>query len=796
MAYNRNKNTYSYIGKGAAHYYNWGSKQSFPQSTRFLSHGYFNGNFANSYDGNYSVTLGNGVYGYNYSASTETGSVYKDSINSTFSNYAKFYTYDQNVQLSSTYAGLMIGSEHTIIDGRASYDSTSTNGSNNGGGMYFMGTYGGHSSYGRYRMIIKNIQFKNWYHSGTATGQHQNTAILAGNTFIEFYDCKFINTDLFASNYYEDQASTAGYPSSFFNCLFVNSKCTSNRFYNLKHCTFINSQIGCKYQTLAGENHFPYHEITDNFVDENSTMNFMTDNVYHKLKYTWSNNVVLGKIVVRRHGGDTSSTQHNPTGTTWANSVSAGEKTYDFRNGDLIHRDFCYGVDHFWHLTVPFDNVTEGGGDAESPGIWKPSNFTSKLNTSIFNISDILLGTAQTRGDVAIDYTLKTGTTDAAVNLMRTGSTDGYPIGCHAVAHAFNATNTVEFPTANDVGVTRSSHKWVLADATATGSVESTVIDMGESKRIKVNMHMNNTNSLEHGNAGKATNTGDYSNWNIDPIMSGAVTADMLYQDDVITNGDFTNGITGWRIHTSTSGDSKGHQGWQFVDGAMCLTAASYTNGATDPLYQGYSKLIQDNCFDPAKAYYVRVYFDHDHKLKAVDPTGYGQQGLASNYIYFHHDNSTTNYSTIAKQAATKIIHPYPGNSHSRYYYTNGTNRGARYPVDHFWISGATHLCIQQHYGARRERLTKVEAYEVPNVHSNNMGGLHQNMTFYMKHGATEAACNSASYKKYLFNTWCEVDNDGTGNGETSYQKGYNQSYVDARFVKLKIFFNNKFKNF
>jgi hypothetical protein len=262
---------------------------------------------------------------------------------------------------------------------------------------------------------------------------------------------------------------------------------------------------------------------------------------------------------------------------------------------------------------------------------------------------------------------------------------------------------------------------------------------------------------------------------------------------DVITNGDFTtpstgsdgySGASGWHIHTSTSGNTKGFQGWQFVDGAFCLTASSYTTGTSDPLYQGQSILSQTGCFEANKRYLVRVYFDHDNVLADADTGGYKLHGLHNSGDLFFHDNPSTN---TTNNIYGKIVPESYG--HIRQKDDGSTNYGAKYPIFQFSVSGVTNLAIQQSY-SRRERVTKVEAFNITKT-----GGTNTNHTLQIKYGDTEVACNAASYKTFLYNRWITQDGNNNPNGINAFEPGYGISKISARFVKLKVWFNNNFKH-
>lgn len=263
---------------------------------------------------------------------------------------------------------------------------------------------------------------------------------------------------------------------------------------------------------------------------------------------------------------------------------------------------------------------------------------------------------------------------------------------------------------------------------------------------------------------------------------------------NVIRNHDFSEGSTTytgfvtpneWEINTSTSASTKGYQGWRFTGGAMCLTADTYGTTSTDPTYLQLSVLSQKGCFTHGKKYMVRVFFDHDHVLKTDDAT-YNQYGMGhptpTPNIYFHHNAGVNDNSNNQG-----VVYP-ESYAYVRYGYSNTSNQGSRYPINQFMMSGATDLAIYAAY-ARRERLTKVEAYEISET-----GGTNSNHTLQIKYGDSAAACDAATYKTFLYNTWLSQDGSGYANGNTAFEPGYKETKITARYVKLRVWFNNDFK--
>jgi len=692
---------------------------------------------------------------------------------------------------------ILRGNEYTWWDARGIGDDDYI--SNNTYRVWWIYAHGAHATWNRYTIQIENCNFSNWQPVLQDPHRYRNSLIGSGTAVFRWYNCKFINTDI-QPREFRTAGSSHGYPWEFHNCLLVNSSNTANCG-SYRHCTFINSQVGNEYNQIHQGNTIVDFKFYDNYMDENSILYIgTTSHQSYGMHYDFKSNIMKGRMVIRRVSNDTASTQQSPTGNTWAYSVAnaplgagSGTITYDFRSSNS-DRDLhlTYFLDHPTHFNATYAPFNDG----IHTGIYKPS-LIDNSNANIFNMKDSHLGTTNNNkfvssivytspktnrdfsGQTCMDYTLKTGSTQT-LDIMVTGSTDGFPIGYHGVAASYNAADTAMFPVDGRENVTvANTYDWTLPAESTTGSVESNIMDMGESKYIKINKH--ELPQLDYGPSHRrAGYSDDFGRHNYSQVPMQVASCSYDIRTDVMTNGDFSGGATGWDVATSTSGNTKGYQGWALTDGAWHITAATYTTSTTDPTYTNYSVLSQSNCFDIDKVYFVRVYHDHDQKLKAADTAGYGVYGMLTGVIYYTAMEEALDYGN----AFGRVAPEYSG--HIRQPYSSSNNYGAMNNVDQFQISGATGLRIRS-AGTRRCRITKVEAFEV--TQQNQM----TNHTLQLKFGDTISACNSASYKTVLYNEWVCKDGSNVFNGEQTFQPFQNETKISARYIKVKLWFNNNF---
>ena len=568
----KTKGTYYYISKSGL-VNEWGTLASRPAMWNVLRSGGTNHNINNGYSQHYTIAIGNGYFGLPVSGGSMSNGIvdvtapagalgaphrlqycFEQGTSTTPMAGNKWYYFHSEMNYSSWNFSEIVGSEQTVIDCRMARDSNSTNGSNNIGGFYWINPYAMHTTYGRAQMKFTNIIISNWFKKSAVANVYQNAAIIPSNRHTEWENCKFLNCDLY-SDYSWGQNTFAGYPMLYYNCLFVNCNSRSRIPYKMNHCTLINSKVGNRF-----DQDYPYfdrHSIMNCFFDENSEFEFGTVATEYTNTYVFEANIFKGKINVRRQAGNTNSSQYNPTGATWATSVAAngsssGVKTYDFRgvDGQKTRNNFLYEPDHFYWYCGPQggDANQDGaaGGIGNATAIYDPTIFSGTSNTDYFNMKDSgslntgFTDTNRVRGDIVIDYTLKTGST-VPLDVFKTGATDGFPIGYYGVANSYNATDTSVWPANQYVNVIASSNDWVLPMSATTGYVESNVIDMGSVQRLRINKH--ESLELTYGPTVQTYyNYNEYANRNILNMISASTSCH--FPVNVFTNPTFTGTVT------------------------------------------------------------------------------------------------------------------------------------------------------------------------------------------------------------------------------------------------------------
>jgi len=714
--------------------------------------------------------------------------------------------------------GLHVGNYYSYVgcwnDAYVTYDGrgySSADHTNSVGQNSFLGRApGGYqtSNYG-YGLVVMNCIVKSWngrsndpsrpsrYSNGGHSPNNYWRCLENNTSYNAIYPVTFQNSKLidletgFCPRNDEGDVQTSNHTKlfhafAFKNCLIVNSN-LFGEITKMEDCTIINSSIGrywtnrpeglsasLSYGNTNGEQVITDGgEIKNNYLDENSIIGFHTNIRGHAIFFNFRYNLLKGRISIMRHASGVDNLR-NCEGTAYSSGVVT--KVYDFRQSNSsrqTHYNNFISAD-----TTHFDSVIRhlwGEGDL-------PLATGDAGNTSLFNMSDSWKGLTKT-SETCCDYTPLTGST------LCGAASDGSDIGYtnKAIVIKGSSSNFVS-GTSTNVVTAVNGNGWCLSGGT-TGYVETQVFDLGKKGNFRVHKDEKYKTSwaqeLVNPVEGFLPITRDFafSYW----FMRSRAYNDHNHQDsraerqkkasaryrgtnktctNVITNGDFTNGMTGWvtgdtrtavGTHVPTFGfTSKSEGTWRFVNGmvhTLGLDTRGY--GAGDNDYGNNdntntdASLQQNDCFDADKTYIV-IFKAQEHSIGYIRISG--STSVSSNN---HFD----------------VSYPLP----------NYHNYGETYAC---YVTNVTALKFYASSANQSMFIECVEAYEISDWSKWQVD------CYEMRYGDTASACASATYKTYPYGYYCSQDGDGNTMADTNYNIT-TDSYVNARFVQVKTYLNN-----
>jgi len=717
-------------------------------------------------------------------------------------------------------------------------------------GDYQMGWYTNSNMATKQAITWENIVFENWM--GTVGAYYTNGGsqtelwyVYAGKyMWMRFVNCKFININNMRrthADYGGNTSKTGANPGyvdiSYDHCLFVNSKFNIPP-YCMNNCTVINTkfgQDGSQVYRTGSYGKSGRSGIFNSFIDEDSILLYTTNNYNGMFGFSImdhnrdggfeiSNTLIKGRFVVCRKSsmssvGRTETNQYNErfSASTYyriwdfrASNASRADDYNDFLTGTSKHfsnivddasrdmRGYTYFKDEVyttygrknkgWDL-LPYtigDNDAGNGQDLtklfnlidnnkrEYSGV-KYRTFLQDGFDDWSGTPNAAFGNDPTRDwatgltlntlyyKPTIDYSLKEGSP-----LAHIGAGGSY-IGYRGISNKLLSSDATLFPTL--VGMERSSGSFKFEDDATTGYVESKIVCMGGGTPIKISQHENRvmqTNKAFTFNKsqgpgaeiyGVATHPQYHSHsnnsssiWmNSMPRPKGYCTA--WNPEQLLTNPRFIEGGAGWTISTganSVDANTGDTRGFRFSDHSKGLMGGGCHWGAKVPASGWDSYYIrQTGVFDAQKQYVILYHEDTTGTHKSYG-LGWAQANI-NNCSYASRQNYR-NYSDVFPMDIKINV-----------------------------ISGQTDMQIDQYHVNHSHSISFCEAYKLEDIY----GG---RFSFYMKYGNTSAACNSASYKKFLFGTKLTIDGSNRGNGDVDYDP-LTAAIITPKFVKFKFTF-------